>query len=327
MENQFENWIDGYRKTKNYTKIKKACKMYLPEIMKNTADRNIVIWGCGKCGVVVFDILNENGIKTAFFVDKKCKDIQRFLGAPVISLESVCPKKNYVVAAIMSLSVFIEERLFEQGFTERDFVHIIDKTFYAGEDLIYNGVSVGRGSYGYKELLSDYPMATCIGRYCSINGSARILNNHPVEYVTTSPILDYRSFCTYEGYKRRRKYCSKYGLYFNNHPFEDSSIRNNRPVEIGNDVWIGSNVIILPGVKIGDGAIVAAGAVVTHNVQPYSIVGGVPARLIRKRFSDDIIRKMLKIAWWNWEPDKIERNLELFFQPEKFVEKFIDSNE
>ena len=91
---------------------------------------------------------------------------------------------------------------------------------------------------------------------------------------------------------------------------------------IGNDVWIGRNAIILPGNTIGDGAIIAAGAVVTHDVPPYTIVGGVPARPIRKRFSDDIIEKLLEIKWWDWPEEKIVENFEYFYQPEKFAEKF-----
>ena len=130
-------------------------------------------------------------------------------------------------------------------------------------------------------------------------------------------------FCaTDEEYKQRKSFCEKYGQNKENADFENSPIRNNKPVIIGNDVWIGANVIILPGTWIGDGAILAAGAVITKNVEPYAIVGGVPAKIIKKRFSDKIIEKMLLIKWWDWEDSEIKKNLELFYQPEKFVEKF-----
>ena len=78
---------------------------------------------------------------------------------------------------------------------------------------------------------------------------------------------------------------------------------------IGNDVWIGHEVTIMPGVKIGDGAIIATNATVVKDVAPYSIVGGNPAREIRKRFSDEEIAHLLDIKWWNWEPEKISQNL------------------
>ena len=78
---------------------------------------------------------------------------------------------------------------------------------------------------------------------------------------------------------------------------------------VGNDVWIGYRALILPGVRIGNGAIVAAGAVVTRDVPPYTVVGGNPASPIRPRFPEETVRALLDIAWWNWDADKITRNL------------------
>ncbi len=78
---------------------------------------------------------------------------------------------------------------------------------------------------------------------------------------------------------------------------------------IGNDVWIGHNATIMPGITIGDGAIIATNATVTKNVEPYSIVGGNPATLIRKRFSAEQITQLLSIKWWNWDIDKITQNV------------------
>ncbi len=78
---------------------------------------------------------------------------------------------------------------------------------------------------------------------------------------------------------------------------------------VGNDVWIGYEAVIMPGVTVGDGAIVAAKSVVVSNVAPYTIVGGNPAKCIRQRFSDEIIQSLVEIAWWNWKIEKITRNL------------------
>lgn len=80
---------------------------------------------------------------------------------------------------------------------------------------------------------------------------------------------------------------------------------------IGNDVWIGYEATIMPGVKIGDGAIVATKSVVTKDVEPYTIVGGNPAKVIRKRFNDDVIQLLLKIKWWYWEAEKITENINI----------------
>lgn len=79
---------------------------------------------------------------------------------------------------------------------------------------------------------------------------------------------------------------------------------------VGNDVWIGQNVTVMPGVHIGDGSIIAANSVVTKNIPPYSIAGGNPCRLIRKRFDDDLIAYLLNLKWWDWDADKIFRNMD-----------------
>lgn len=89
----------------------------------------------------------------------------------------------------------------------------------------------------------------------------------------------------------------------NEYPYKGDTV-------IGNDVWIGYEAVIMPGITIGDGAIVAAQSVVTKDVSPYTIVGGNPAEVIRQRFSDTVIQALLEIAWWNWDMEKITANLE-----------------
>jgi virginiamycin A acetyltransferase len=79
---------------------------------------------------------------------------------------------------------------------------------------------------------------------------------------------------------------------------------------IGNDVWIGYEAVMMPGVQVGDGAIVAAKSVVVSDLSPYTIVGGNPAKPIRQRFEEDVVRALIEVAWWNWDIEKITRNLE-----------------
>ncbi|MDE6603995.1 MAG: CatB-related O-acetyltransferase [Lachnospiraceae bacterium] len=189
---------------------------------------------------------------------------------------------------------------------------------------MYRGCRVGRYTYGYRELLEYYPIAESIGRYCSINGTAKIWNNHSLDCVTTSPFLDNLSFYAWEQHDIRWGYIKKYGRHRDNAAFENSELRDNRPVVIGNDVWIGANVCILPGVRVGDGAVIAAGAVVTKDVAPYAIVGGVPAKVIRYRFSPEEIHTLLKIRWWDWSVEKVERNIELLYDPVRFMTTFLN---
>lgn len=108
-----------------------------------------------------------------------------------------------------------------------------------------------------------------------------------------------------------------------------ATISLKRNVVIGNNVWVGNRAIILPGVNIGDGAVIGAGALINKDVPSYSIVGGNPARLIRSRFSVEIISILQKIEWWNWDLNRMKKNIEFFemdiaaTEPEK-LKKYIN---
>lgn len=148
----------------------------------------------------------------------------------------------------------------------------------------------------------DINRVKSIGRFCSIADFVAIgLTEHPTNLISTSLIFTNDTFNWHE----------KYHTLYEDEAYSkikaDATAMNSGLNEfntvIGNDVWIGYRAIILNGVTVGDGAIIGAGAVVTKNVEPYSIVAGVPARVIRKRFSDDLINKLLKLQWWNYGAD------------------------
>lgn len=133
-----------------------------------------------------------------------------------------------------------------------------------------------------------------IGKFCMIaSGASFIMNggNHLTEATSAYPFAIFGG--AWQNAMKDKDYPSK------------------GDTVIGNDVWIGHDVTIMPGVYVGDGAIIAAKSVVTKNVEPYTIVGGNPARPIKKRFSEDIILKLLKLQWWNWDIQKITQNVEL----------------
>lgn len=138
---------------------------------------------------------------------------------------------------------------------------------------------------------------TVIGNFCSISGNVIIgPGEHPVNFTTTSPFLYHK------------------WIGYNN---DTDNLIMQKPVKIGNDVWIASNVFIKGGVTIGDGAICAAGAVVVKDVPPYAIVGGVPAKILKYRFNEETIQKLLEIQWWNFPDDIIKK------MPYKDVEQTI----
>lgn len=148
---------------------------------------------------------------------------------------------------------------------------------------------IGSYSYGGMRLTAIH----CdIGKYCSISWDVSLGGaNHNLKKVTTHSMLYNTSF-----------EMTNVPLYDR---FEDKC-------EIGNDVWIGSGAIVLRGVSVGDGAVIAAGAVVTKDVPPYALVAGVPARIINYRFDKEIIDSLLKLKWWNLKPTTIKNNILLF---------------
>ena len=145
------------------------------------------------------------------------------------------------------------------------------------------------GDYSYVERHASI-IYSKIGRFCAIAADVRInALNHPMERISQHKI-SYRP--------------NEYFLYAK----VDKEFREARKaasVEIGNDVWIGHGAIILPGLKIGDGAVIAAGAVVSKNVEPFSIVAGVPAKRIKWRFGKKIRARISDLAWWNWTHDRL----------------------
>ena len=133
-----------------------------------------------------------------------------------------------------------------------------------------------------------------IGKFCMIASDVQFLMNganHLIDSISTYPFAVFGN-----GWERA---------------MEGRSYPNRGNTEIGNDVWIGYKAVIMPGIKIGNGAIIGSFSVVTKNVEPYTIVGGNPAKEIRKRFSDSEISLLEEIQWWNWSADKITRNVHL----------------
>jgi virginiamycin A acetyltransferase len=132
-----------------------------------------------------------------------------------------------------------------------------------------------------------------IGKFCMIASDVKfIMNgaNHLTNAVTTYPFAIFGN-----GWKNA---------------MDEKHYPQKGDIHIGNDVWIGYNAIIMAGVTIGDGAIIATNATVIKDVEPYTIVGGNPATEIKKRFSKDVIERLLKLKWWDWEIEKITRNVQ-----------------
>ena len=153
---------------------------------------------------------------------------------------------------------------------------------------IIEGVTIGRYSYtGANTILKTAE----IGNFCSLSWNISATGNrHDYLKLTAHPVSQLTSF----------------GIVDENGPHEK------RKIIIGNDVWIGANACIMPGVKIGDGAVIGAGAIVTKDIPPFAVAAGNPARIIKYRFSDEQISDLMAIKWWNWSDEKLRENIGLF---------------
>ena len=172
-------------------------------------------------------------------------------------------------------------------------------TIEVGDFTIYNDFVNNPRDFEKNNVLYHYPINNdrlIIGKFCSIACGAKFIFN-----------------CANHTLKSLSTYT--FPLFFEEWNLPKSEVAsawdNKGDIVIGNDVWIGYDAVIMAGVTIGDGAIIGTRAVVSKDVEPYSIVGGVPAKEIRKRFAPDVIKRLLELQWWNWPDEKIHRAIPL----------------
>ncbi len=174
---------------------------------------------------------------------------------------------------------------------------VTDSSIIVGDYTMYNDFVSDPTQFQKNNVLYHYPInhdKLIIGKFCSIACGAKFLfnsANHTLNSLATYPFPLF-----FEEWGLDRKNVA-------------DSWDNKGDIVIGSDVWIGYEAVIMAGVTVGDGAIIATRAVVTKDVPPYTIVGGVPAKPIRKRFSDETIDTLLALRWWDWENERIARNI------------------
>ena len=167
-----------------------------------------------------------------------------------------------------------------------------------GDYTIYNDFVNDPRDFEKNNVLYHYPInrdRLVVGKFCSIACGARFLfnsANHTLASLSSYP----------------------FPLLFEEWGLEKKNVAdawdNKGDIVVGNDVWIGYEAVILAGVRIGDGAVIGSRAVVTRDIPPYTIVGGVPARTIRKRFDDTVTARLLDLRWWDWPEEAVRRNIQ-----------------
>lgn len=175
---------------------------------------------------------------------------------------------------------------------------ILNPNIIVGDYTMYHDTINDPKDFKTNNVLYQYPInrdKLKIGKFCSIACGTKFLfnsANHALDSLSTYPFPSF-----FEEWNLEREKVT-------------DAWDNRGDIVIGNDVWIGYEAVILSGVTIGDGAIIGTRAVVTKDVPPYTIVGGIPAKPIRKRFDEKVIEALLKIKWWDWTEEKIARNIE-----------------
>lgn len=180
---------------------------------------------------------------------------------------------------------------------------------FGSYNWVGNHVIIINSSFGDFSYISDNSVIceTTMGKFCSIGPNVRIApGKHPTHTIVS----------THPAIYSNPEYCLKNFQKKDHH-------KPNRSVVVGNDVWICANAIIADGVKIGDGVIIASNSVVNSDVEPYTIVGGVPAKFIRKRFKDEQIDVLEKSKWWDKDHHWIEKNSHVFLDIDTFCKTYI----
>lgn len=222
-------------------------------------------------------------------------------------------KKSFKRIIRIIFSPIIRKRFSKKGIYIDGYSYTIDGSCFGGNNAIGGGSvvmnsEIGRGTYFGSHV--NFTNAL-VGGFCSIGQRVQILaEQHPIRTFVSSSPLFYSNLNKCKSYVDNEKY--PHYKYVNGTKYK---------VVIGNDVWIGNDVTILGGVVVGDGAVIGTGAVVTKNVEPYSIVVGIPAKHIAFRFNKETINVLLEIKWWEKTDDWLLKHRELFLDINSFLKQ------
>lgn len=297
--------------------------------------KKLILFGAGKIGCKWIEKLGIDDERIYAFADsnpEQCRElIYGLYRKPVLSISEIKElgiDYDIFISTSSANKVEIRNKLTQEGLESKivEIPYSVDQvrcssitafdfdTVFEGYNFLGEGSSLYKSYIGRLSYIANHTRLdnVHIGRYCSIGQNVTVVSGrHPSKkMVSTHP-----AFFSCDNSVTNIHYFNK--NMFDEHVY----VEDGYSVKIGSDVWIGSQVNILEGVTIGDGAIIAAGAMVTKDVEPYSIVGGVPAHLIRKRFTDEQIEALINFKWWNKSDKWIEKYSKDFLDIDLFVQK------
>lgn len=283
--------------------------------------KRIIVFPLGDVGIQVINIMkNIYALEPAFLIDNhKCKFSDNVYDSTLF--ERINTEDYVVILASTNTNIYLDLRnLLYNMFSQKNIIEL--EGMYEG--IVNNQMSIFKtkiGRYSYGPICCDHAFIASIGSFCSFAIGVDVVPNHEMNYVTTHPILYAGAF--YEGTTIDYKNFKDEPWYFPGIKPKNIVNKTKRLV-IGNDVWLGKNVIITNYANIGNGVIAAAGAVITKDVPDYAIVAGVPARIFKYRYRPEQIEALNRIAWWNWTDDEIRERFDDFYLPiDEFIGKYI----
>lgn len=278
-----------------------------------------IIYPFGDVGIQIKNILKDAyDIVPAYIIDEHlCLFNKKIYNVNFLS--TIDCSKYKIVLASTNKDIYEELWLVLKRYFSEDRIFEIEcmKNIHTKEIKAPYHTIIEKYSYG--SICKDHEYIAKIGAFCSFAEGVDAVPNHEMKYITTHPMLYHGQ--QYEGYSYKYENFKNCKWYFEGvHP-KDCVTKRHRSI-IGNDVWLGRNVTITNGVNIGNGVIAGAGAIITKDIPDYAVVVGSPARIIRYRYSNEQIKALNRIQWWNWTDDKIRANYDDFYLPiDQFIAK------
>lgn len=302
---------------KNIAEIRK----FIEEKLEN-GYKKFIIFPYGDVGISVKLFLNSAyGIQETYILDNHlCQYNKNIHPLSYVANEK---KRNEFAVLLSSTNPVIYKELNESLLTYFEPKQIAElESMKIWKEEFFHPLHTDIGKYSYGPICRDHNLIESIGSFCSFAFGVEAVFNHEKRFITTHPII-------YAGQERENMEVpySVYGDCFGEmylkglHPHKDV-LKSKRSI-IGNDVWLGRNVLITNGANIGNGVIAGAGSVITKDVPDYAIVVGAPARIIKFRYSPQQIEQLNKIKWWDWSDDEIrERFDDLYLPVDEFIAKY-----
>lgn len=280
----------------------------------------IIIYPCGDVGIQASNILRSIYlVAPALLIDnRKCKYTSNVHA--ISYLEQIDTKDYVLFLSSTNPSIYYDLKKNALKYFSSDSIIELESMTQVGWSE-YPGWKTEIGRHSYGPICCNHPIIKSIGSFCSFAVGVDFVENHEFRYVTTHPFI-YKGR-NVEGYEHPFELYKPWNYYLAGIEPKTEYVKKQRRATIGNDVWFGKNVIVTNSANIGNGVIAAAGAIITKDVPDYAIVAGVPARIIRYRYSPDQIEALNRISWWNWIDDEIRERFDDFYLPiDDFIEKY-----